>query len=186
MRVSEISSGSLVNPNIPEFLNPVHVCDMDGFKIMQDEWNGYSVFGILADNNQPKTYVIVSPMNGSTYKFVEIHTIPKYAGQNLGAILLYALKAKLGIKLLLSKDEVVSLPARMLILKLVKNNRITATTVDGNLISISELNDIFSTLGDSPYEMILESQCSNQPKFNKDLILSERWYIRNSENEIYD
>jgi hypothetical protein len=186
MRLSEIASGSLANPNIPDFLNPVHVCDMDGYQIMHDTWKGYQVFGILDENNLPKTYIITSPVNESTLKFVEIHTVPAHAGQNLGAILLYALKAKLGIKLLLSKDEVVSIPARSLIMKLIKNNRLAATKVSGEPLSADEVINIMNTMGDSNHELILESQVSNQPKFNKDLVLSERWYLRNSNSENYD
>lgn len=188
MKLSEIESGELNNPNIPVFGNPKHECDIDGYEIMSDMWNGYYVLGILDDKNIPKSYVILEPENNGTNKLREIYTNPLYRGKNLASTILLCLKGKLNIRLLLAHDEVVSQDARKLILNMVKNGRLTAALSDGSPISTDNLEDIFSKFGKTDYDIFLESQSFMdwERRYRKDEILSERWRLRNNSNELYD
>lgn len=175
MNISEIFSGELLDPNIPVFNHSKHECDMDGFMIMSDLWNGYYVLGILDRDNTPKSYVIVEPEKNGLCKLREIYTLPKYRGQNLAATLLLSLKGKLGIRLLIDTDEVVSKDARVLILKMVRAGLLTPSLVDGTSVSYDRLDDIFSQFK-SDYAIIIEG-CSFmdwERRFRKDEILSER------------
>lgn len=186
MKVDEIVSGELINPNIPEFNDPSHVCDMDGYQIMQDTWKGVLVFGILLPDNTPKSYLILEPEKEGKCTFREIYTLPEFRGSSLGAILLLAMKGKLGISLVLDKAEVVSDDARSLIQKMTNNGRIHPRLLDGTLLSPAKLKRIFAKFADDT-TIIIEGHEINQPKFNKDRVIAERWYIRSyTGRERYD
>jgi len=187
MNLEEIISGELGNPNIPIFSNPKHECDQDGYAIMSDIWNGYYVLGIL-DNNIPLSYVILEPEQNGLNKLREIYTDPKHRGNNLAAILLLCLKGKLGVRILLDKDEVVSENARGLILKMVKGNRLHASLPDGKKLSPIELENIFNNVSPSNISIIIEGHNFSdiEPKYRKDLILSERFHLRYSNKELFD
>ena len=188
--IKEIKSGELNNPNIPDFTNAKHECDIDGYQVMSAVWNGYYVLGILDENNKPKSYVIVEPENNGLCKFREIYTDPIYRRLNLAAIILMALK-KLNIKLLLDVNEVVSDSARKLILSMVKNGRLQPSLLNGTTLSYNELKDIFDIAYSNKYSIILEGEkfMDWERRYRKDEVLSERWRLRGPVNiarELYE
>jgi hypothetical protein len=195
MKFNEIVSGEMDNPNVPIFNNPEHVCDNDGYPIMTDIWNGYRIFGILDDQSgKTMSYVVLEDMHkDNLFHFWEIYTMPAARGKNLGGIILTALRGKLGIRLFIDKNDVVSDLGRSLILNLVKNNRIDVSSQGGVKLSYDDLKVIF----DKPRcsnSLIIEG-CefmSYETKFHKDQILSIRWRLRDPKtgsplaNELYD
>lgn len=187
---NEAVSGQLNNPNIPLFKNPVHQCDVDGYKIMGDSFAGKYAFGILDDKGVPMSYALVDPEVNGLHKLVELYTSPEYRGKNLAAIILMSLKGKLGVKLLLDADEVVSNDARNLILKMVANKKLHPTTLDGTPISYDDLKVMFSKF-EKTDSIILEgiTFMGWEKRYSKDEKLIRRIRLAGTENisrESYD
>lgn len=187
--IKEIISGELRTPNIPDFTNAVYQCDTDGYKVMGTSYKGHYAFGILDDDGQIMSYILTEPEQAGLYPFREIYTMPNYTGKNLAAILFISMK-KIGIKLWLRPTEVVSIPARNVISKLVKNGRIKAFKMDNSPINYDELKLMFDKIGETSDELIIESSgfMDWEKRYRKDEILTERWRLRGDEalkNELY-
>ena len=178
MKMKEIVSGSLPIPNIPDFSKSTHECDMDGYKIMSTIWKGYYALGILDEHNNPMSYCIIESEKDGYNRFVEIYTLPEHRGKNLAAIILLALKGKLGIKLRIDPDDIVSKNGRSLILAMIKNGRLQPALLDGTKLSYDQVSDIFNELVKTDITLILEGHNIKYKKYDKDETLHPMWYIR--------
>ena len=191
MKITEIVSGSLLNPNIPDFSKSTYECDMDGYKIMSTIWKGYYALGILDENNNPMSYCIVEPEKDGYNRFVEIYTTPQHRGKNFAAIILLALKGKLGIKLRIDPDDIVSKNGRALILAMIKNGRLQPALLDGTKLSYDQVSDMFNELVKTDSTLILEGHNIKYKKYDNDETLHPMWYIRenvlpNGIKELYE
>ena len=182
--ITEIISGELTNPNIPDFSNSTYECTTDKYDIMGCMWKGYYVFGILDKNNKPKSYCILKPPNNNISHFIEVYTDPQYRNKNLAGIIILAIKGRLGLKLLIDKTDTVSKSGRNLLLKMCKNGYLDPIDENGKKIPISDLEDIFNTLGQTNHSIIFEGAPLNKELFSNDPHHNTWWYLRDSEIEI--
>lgn len=176
MNINEIVSGKLTNPNIPDFTNHTKECTVDGYDIVSTTFKNCYAFGILDDKNTPMSYCLLKPAIKGLSEFVEIHTLPAYKGKNLAAILIMALKGKLGIKFLINKDDVVSQDGRNLLLKMSRIGKLSPRLLDGTLLAIDELEKIFNTLTDTPHALVFEGS-KLKDEIREDG-LNTWWYLR--------
>lgn len=180
MKLDEIVGGTLDNVNVPEFKNPKKVAIIDGYNIMSDVYNGYDILGILDDNSNPMSYCLLQKLTSGMNRLVEIHTLPAYKGNNLGACILSA-SHELGLILVLLPTDMVSIDGRNLIKRMVANKRLIAKDGNGNVLSIEELATMVNTTHDTADAIILEGILIHRfPGLNP------MWSMRNNNELIYD
>lgn len=187
MKVNEILSGTLSDPNIPDFTHYEKECVTDGYEIVSTTFKGKYALGILDDNKQPMTYCLIDPAVDGINRLYEIHTLPEYRGKNLAGILLLALKGELGLKLMIDKNDILSVEGRRLLYNMCRTRKMSAKLHDGTQISLDNLKEIFNDTFDNDYTLIFEgAMLKREIDPDRQGKINSWWYLRTLDGTIPD
>lgn len=173
--------GMLPHANIPSF-DPRYskiVGKFDGYDIWGSrEFPGFDTFGILEDGTAVAVCRIGSNGHDGIHPFHEVWTAPDRRGQGLATILMLFVMRKLGVRLLLGKDEVVSNDSRSMIWKCLTNKKYKMYRPDGTVVTDADAKKILFTLGQTDDEVILAETKLNFELFS-DVKIDSRttWYF---------
>lgn len=182
--------GMLPNANIPSF-DPRYskvVGKFDGYDIWGSrELPGFDTFGIIENNYVVAICRIGADGKDGVHSFHEVWTAPNRRGQGFATILMLFIIRKLGIKLLINKDEVVSDDSRAMIWKCLNNHKYKMYRINGTLIDFDEAKKILFTLGQTDDEVILSETKLNFELFSDTKIDSlSTWYFVRGMNQNLD
>ena len=157
--------GTLPVPNIPSF-DPKYskvVGKFDGYDIWASrEIPDNDVFGIRDVNGDVlSTCRIASDGIDKVHVFEEVWTREDQRGKGLATILLLFLMRKIGIKLLLKHDAIVSDNSRGMIWKGLSGFKFKMFRLDGTQIDLIQAKSILFTLGRTKEEVILSESVLN-------------------------
>lgn len=174
--------GQLPHPNLPSF-DPKFskvVGVFDGYDIWASrEIPNHDVYGIRdANGDVLATCRFSSSGKNNIRAFREIWTRDDKRGQGLATILMLFVMRKVGIKLLLQHDEIISDDSRAMIWKGLNNQKFKMYNVSGTVIDLPTANVILSTLGKTEHEVILAEDKLNFGLFsNKKIDSGTEWYF---------
>lgn len=179
MNITEIISGTLAVPNIPDFSKATKECVTDGYDIMSTTFKGKYAIGIVDDNGAPMSYCLLDPSNNGLNRLYEIYTASNYRGRNLAGIILMALKGELGITFFIEKDDVVSDDGRRLLVNMCKAGKLTAKLGDNTPITFMQLQDIFKNPITNDISLIFEGhELRRELDENRQGKINSWWYLR--------
>jgi hypothetical protein len=172
-----------IPPNLPSF-DPKYskvVGTFDGLDIWGSrELAGFDIFGIRDTTGDALSYLIVSNADiGGAFPLRELWTASDARGCGYATILLSFVLRKLGRRIILTHDEVVSDDARSFILKGADAGKFKVHTATGRVVTPGELQQTFSQLGKTDTELVLSESVVPYDLFGmEDGGLKEPWYVR--------
>lgn len=127
----------------------------------------FKIFAIRSDDlKDVLTYCIVNgdDFNGFN-KFIELWVNPKYRGQGIGTIMILFLLKKLELKLLISKDGLVSDSMRQFLKSSLKSKKIKIKDTNLDLIPDENVLKIISNRTKNDFELVLTESKSEYAMF---------------------
>jgi GNAT superfamily N-acetyltransferase len=182
--------GTLPHANIPSF-DPRYskvVGKFDGYDIWGSrELVGFDTFGIIDMGTVLAVCRIGATGSNNIYPLYEVWTHPNHRGQGLATILMLFIIRKLGIKLLLGADEIVSDDSRNMIWKGLVSKKYKMYRPDGTLVDMDDAKRILFTTGKTDDAVILAETKLNFELFSDTKIDSRStWYFVRGMNQDLD
>ena len=153
--------GRLFSPNIPKN-EPTKIGVMDGIEIYgSKEFKGLDTISIRDESGILSYCHISDSLTDRAFILKELWTRADQRGKGLATKILVFLLRKLNIKLLIAKDEILSDDSRKMILKSLQANQFKAYSKDDVILSIDEVEKMFSKFGSTEDELILSERSLN-------------------------
>jgi hypothetical protein len=161
------------NPKFPLFQeeegNKVKVGVFDGHQIWGSwEFKGLDTYGILDENGKCISYVCLNSneIRKDTNELVQLATRKELRGKGYATMILLFLMRKLGAKLQLSKNNLVSNDTRNMIWKGINQKRYKVFTPTGDEIDLATAKKILFTLGETKDEIVLSEELCDLELFS--------------------
>lgn len=151
MKIEEIRYGHWNTPTLPEdqpLNDAIHIGEFDGYEI-------YQIDDYLFIPNDSMCYRGYIRVEGNVIH--EVYVPEHHRRRGIASILILFVLRKLGKKLIIHSDEIVTDDSRQVYYKLAATNKVRVSS-NGVVLSLTQLGDIFSNTEDNDISLTLESK----------------------------